>query len=63
LFLSLFPANPHIFFTPIPPNGGLRKETVYQVLLGGFRGDKIKKLFKSFFKMYPFIGTGAKALI
>jgi hypothetical protein len=37
---------------------GLRKETVYQVPLQGFRGDKIMKLFKSFFKMYPCRGEG-----
>jgi len=39
---------------------GLRKETVSQVPLGGFRGDKIKKLFKSFFKMYPYRRPWAK---
>jgi hypothetical protein len=29
---------------------GLRKETVYQVSLGGFRGDKIKKLLNNFLR-------------
>jgi hypothetical protein len=35
----------------------LRKEAVYQVPLGDLRGDKMKKLFKSFFKMYPCKGA------